>query len=134
MDALNPFNSKLMTLDPKRRFVNLFGEFSPLCGSATILQYSMNLCKLPKDPWLHSLTIKDTRSCWMFEGLQLWPLIFLACYGQSSWCDIFHEWITLPCICVWIRILAWLIFFCLQSQEGKDYLKYYVTRIRRMIQ
>ena len=32
MDALNPFNSKLMTLTPKGRFVNLFGDFSPLYG------------------------------------------------------------------------------------------------------
>ena len=31
MDAFNPFNSKLMILTPKGRFVNLFGDFSPLC-------------------------------------------------------------------------------------------------------
>ena len=34
MDALNPFSSKLMTF-PKGRFVNLFGDFSPLCGRGT---------------------------------------------------------------------------------------------------
>ena len=32
LDALNTFSSKLMTLTP-RRFVNLFGEFSPLCAT-----------------------------------------------------------------------------------------------------
>ena len=33
MDALNHFSSKLM-MNPKKRFVNLFGEFSPLCAVA----------------------------------------------------------------------------------------------------
>ena len=32
MDALNPF--KINDIEPKRRFVNLFGEFSSLCGMA----------------------------------------------------------------------------------------------------
>ena len=32
MNALNPFNSKLMDIDPKGRFMNLFGDFSPLCA------------------------------------------------------------------------------------------------------
>ena len=27
---------KIDDIDPKRRFVNLFGEFSPLCGAAHI--------------------------------------------------------------------------------------------------
>ena len=33
MDVLNHFSSKLMT-NPKKRFVNLFGEFSPFCAAA----------------------------------------------------------------------------------------------------
>ena len=33
MDALNHFSSKLMT-NPKKRFVNLFGEISPWCAAA----------------------------------------------------------------------------------------------------
>ena len=34
-NALNQFSTKLMTLTyPKRRFMNLFGKISPLCGRA----------------------------------------------------------------------------------------------------
>ena len=34
-DKLNPFSSKLMTVIPESRFVNLFGEFSSLCAPPT---------------------------------------------------------------------------------------------------
>ena len=50
MNALNPFNSKLMTLTPKWRFVNLFSDFSPLCGAAAAAFYSA------KTIILHALT------------------------------------------------------------------------------
>ena len=35
MDALSQFSSKLMKLTEKR-FINLFGEFSPWCGMAKV--------------------------------------------------------------------------------------------------
>jgi hypothetical protein len=50
MDALNPFCSKSMTLTPKRRFVNLFGEFSPLWGAR------------PTPPFLRPCSCVETRT------------------------------------------------------------------------
>ena len=36
MNSLNPFTFKFDDIDPKGRFVNLFGDVSPLCGAAAV--------------------------------------------------------------------------------------------------
>ena len=38
--CIKPIKFKLNNIDPKRRFVNLFEEFSPLCGGAYLLLFS----------------------------------------------------------------------------------------------
>ena len=44
MEALNSFNSKIDDIDRKGRFVNLYGNFSPLCGVARWLRPTLFKC------------------------------------------------------------------------------------------
>ena len=66
MDALNTFSSKLMTLTP-RRFVNLFGVFSPLCAAPVKAKSSKKVTRRLPSPRLetcHFSNLKIETGMW----------------------------------------------------------------------
>ena len=54
-NALNQFSTKLMTLTyPKRRFMNLFGKISPLCGIPSVKSNDAYLNIQYVQTWIHT--------------------------------------------------------------------------------